>query len=193
MTITLVFTIHIYFLDTTIRSKTPTEQSVMRDIFAENVHKSSSRPTSAAASRRNSMSSLKQEDVEIINNFNRGTQKNSKGDIGARSSFRTPRKSTSSLGRTESYRQARGDFKIENEDIEQDEYEAATQDIGARAGKGRNKKYNSLPRLSSKKRDGQTQNMPNQNNLGPVPNRAVTNSRPNSRNGPPKKGECIVM
>ena len=171
----------------------------MRDIFVENVNKS--RPTSAAASRRNSMSSLNQEDIPVVNNFQRGIQKDSKGDVGARSSFRTPRKSTSSLGRTESYRQARGDFRVDNAENEPDEYEMATQDLGTRAGKGRNKKYNSLPRLGSKKRDNNgTQNITNQgrnynedfgNHNGP--NRAAHHSRPNSRSGPTKKGECSVI
>ena len=181
------------------RSKTPTEQSVMRDIFVENVHKS--RPASAAASRRNSMTSLNQVDVPIVNTFQRGIQKDNKEDVGARSSFRIPRKSTSSLGRTESYRQARGDFTANTDENDPDEYENATKDLGTRAGKDRNKKYNSLPRLGSKKRDNnRTQNVVNQginynndveNHNGP--SRAAHHSRPNSRSGPTKKGECIVM
>ena len=191
-------------LDTT-RSKTPTEQSVMRDIFAESVQKSNSRPASAAASRHNSMNSLHQVEVPMANNFQRGIQKDAKGDVGARNSFRQPRKSTSSLGRTESYRQARGDFqtsKTDMEEIDQDEYEMATKNLGTRAGKDRNRKYNSLPRLGSKKRDDRAQNAPNQKrnynndieNIGNGPNRAAYNSRPNSRNGPSKPDDaCNVM
>jgi len=177
----------------------------MRDIFVENVQKSNSRPASAAASRHNSMNSLNHADVPTANNFQRGIQKEGKGDVGARNSFRAPRKSTSSLGRTESYRQARGDFQTSRTDIEeidQDEYEMATKNIGTRAGKDRNKKYNSLPRLSSKKRDDRAQNVPNQRrsfnndieNYGNGPNRAPYHSRPNSRNGPSKPDDaCNVM
>ena len=174
----------------------------MRDIFVENVKKTSSRPTSAAGSRRDSISSLNQVDVPIANSFQRGVPKDGKADVGARNSFRTPRKSTSSLGRTESYRQARGDFRIDNEENIDDEYENATKNLGNRAGKDRNKKYNSLPRLSSKRRDDRNQNMANQtrspNNdveyRASGPSRGAHHSRPNSRSGPPKPDEqCVVM
>ena len=177
----------------------------MRDIFVENVQKTNSRPASAAASRHNSMNSLNQLEGPMANNFQRGIQKDGKGDIGGRNSFRAPRKSTSSLGRTESYRQARGDFQTSRTDIgdiDQDEYEMATKNLGTRAGKDRNKKYNSLPRLSSKRRDDHGQNVPNQRrnynndteNYGNGPNRAAYHSRPNSRNGPSKPDDaCNVM
>ena len=184
------------------RSKTPTEQSVMRDMFVENVNRSSSRPASGAASKRNSITSLDHIDVQISNNFQRAEQKDGRGDhLGARSSFRKPTKSTSSLGRTESYRQARGDFRTDNEE-DLDEYENATKNLGTRAGNERNKKYNSLPRLSSKKRDDRSKNMMNQrggynndpqNHVG-GPNRSGYHSRPNSRAGPPRPDDqCSVM
>ena len=183
------------------RSKTPTQQSVMRDLFVENVNKTTSRPASQAASRRNSMSSVDQPDVQISNNFQRAAQKDgNRESFGARSSFRKPTKSTSSLGRTESYRQARGDFRTDN-DEDLDEYENATKNLGPRAGNERNKKYNSLPRLGSKKRDEHSRNMTNQrggyngqqSNVG-GPNRGPNQPRPNSRGGPPRPDDqCNVM
>ena len=184
----------IFITDESSRSKTPTEQSVMRDMFVENVNKSTSRPASQAASRRNSLTSVDQPDLPISNNFQRAAQKDG---VGARTSFRKPTKSTSSLGRTESYRQARGDFRTDNED-DLDEYENATKNLGPRAGNDRNKKYNSLPRLSSKNRDNRSKNPPNQRggyndqpNHVNGPNRQP---RPNSRGGPPRPDDqCNVM
>ena len=168
---------HILFSDISNRSKTPTEHSMMRDIFAENVSRPSSRPASAAVSRHNSMSSINQPDVSIANNLQRQNTK----DAPRGSSFKSPRKSASSLGRTESYKQARGEIGLEYVANGSDEYENATHNLGTRAGKDRNKKYNSLPRLSNRKRGEQMDNRP------------VYNSRPSSRGGTKGEEPCKVM
>ena len=145
----------------------------MRDMFAENVSRPSSRPASAAVSRHNSMSSINQADVGIATNSQRQNDK----VVPKGSSFKSPRKSASSLGRTESYKQARGEIGLEYVANGSDEYENATHNLGTRAGKDRNKKYNSLPRLSNRKRE----------------DRPAYTSRPSSRGGTKGEEPCKVM
>ena len=156
-------------------------------MFVENIHKTSSRPTSTAASRRNSMSSINQSEVPIVNELQSESQKDLKKPVSAKSSFRSPKKSTSSLGRTESYRHARGDFGADYEGNDQDEYAIATGNLGTRAGKDRNKKYNSLPRLGSRRREEKLQT-----DGGLI--HPTYHSRPNSRGGPSKvDDQCALM
>ena len=175
---------HTIFSDISKRSKTPTEQSMMRDMFAENVSRPSSRPASAAVSRHNSMSSINQADVAIANNLQR---QNEKG-VPKGSSFKSPRKSASSLGRTESYKQARGEVGLDYGENGPDKYENATHNLGTRAGKDRNKKYNSLPRLGNRKREEQMDTGKFGGN-----NRPAYTSRPNSRGGTKVEEPCKVM
>ena len=106
-----------------------TEHNIMQHIFVQQA----SRPTSRLGSRRNSNTSINS--AENLADVAYQQQM-----IQARNHLK---KSSSSLGRTESYKQARG-----GGDFEQVDHEEETN--FSRIGKDRQNRYNSMPRLSCK-------------------------------------------
>ena len=147
-------------------SRPVTEQNIMQDIFIQQASRPSSRPASRLGSRRNSNTSINSAE----NLADLAYQEPMKAN-------KQLKKSSSSLGRTESYKQARGGGAFEHVDAEEDPNLS-------RVGKGRQKRYNSMPRLSSKTRQQQQQ----QFQQGILP-------RPHSRGGnrPQQEDNCKVM
>lgn len=118
-----------------------TEQSMLQSLFIDNVKKSStSRPVSVNTSRRNSMSSS-MEQVNM-NNYQTDFEQLDRMEESSSSKSRPMRKSTSNLGRTESYRQAR-----ERQESGGGSPGASLSNRLMRTGKGRQNMYNSMPRL----------------------------------------------
>ena len=139
-------------------ARPPTEQSLMQDIFVEN-SKRPSRPSSAAASRRNSVGS---------NMFESNSAEDlADAEYASGSAARQPlRKSASSLGRSESYKQARGGDIDGEPNL-------------TRVGPHRSKAYGSMPRLHNRQQRQPT---------GPM-----MSQRPHSRNGHRSDEPCKVM